>query len=320
MLAMFLAFATVGSLDYSVVLEQAPDIAPVTATAIGLLLFLGACGKSAQIPLFVWLPDAMAGPTPVSALIHAATMVTAGVYLMTRVNPILAQGYDWAPDIIAWVGVITALDRRHHRGGPERHQEDPRLLHDQPARLHVPRGGRGCLRGGDLPHGHARVLQGTAVPRVGLGDPRHARRAGHPPHGRPAQVHAHHRRHLHRRVARDRRRPPALRLLVEGRDPPLRLQRQPRPVGGRADHRAPHRVLHEPPGVPRVLRRRALQGGGGRPRARPSARVAVADDAAARRAGRVLHRGRGPPASRSPTTCTSSTSGSTRWSARTRPS
>ena len=101
MVAMFLAFATVGSLDYSVVLEQAPEIAPVTATAIALLLFVGACGKSAQIPLFVWLPDAMAGPTPVSALIHAATMVTAGVYLMTRVNPILAQGYDWAPDVIA---------------------------------------------------------------------------------------------------------------------------------------------------------------------------------------------------------------------------
>jgi NADH-quinone oxidoreductase subunit L len=109
MTAMFLAFATVGSLDYSVVLERAPEIAPVTATAIGLLLFVGAVGKSAQIPLFVWLPDAMAGPTPVSALIHAATMVTAGVYLMTRVNPILAQGYDWAPDLIAWIGVITAL-------------------------------------------------------------------------------------------------------------------------------------------------------------------------------------------------------------------
>ena len=109
MTAMFLAFATVGSLDYAVVLERAPEIAPVTATAIGLLLFVGACGKSAQLPLFVWLPDAMAGPTPVSALIHAATMVTSGVYLMTRVNPILAQGYDWAPDVIAWVGVITAL-------------------------------------------------------------------------------------------------------------------------------------------------------------------------------------------------------------------
>jgi NADH-quinone oxidoreductase subunit L len=109
MTAMFLTFATVGSLDYAVVLPQAGEIAAVTATAIALLLFVGACGKSAQIPLFVWLPDAMAGPTPVSALIHAATMVTGGVYLMTRVNPILVQGYDWAPDVIAWVGVLTAL-------------------------------------------------------------------------------------------------------------------------------------------------------------------------------------------------------------------
>ena len=109
MIAMFLTFSTVGSLDYSVVLERAPEIAPVTATAIALLLFVGACGKSAQLPLFVWLPDAMAGPTPVSALIHAATMVTSGVYLMTRVSPILTQGYDWAPSVMAWVGVATAL-------------------------------------------------------------------------------------------------------------------------------------------------------------------------------------------------------------------
>ncbi|MGH9084128.1 MAG: NADH-quinone oxidoreductase subunit L [Acidimicrobiales bacterium] len=109
MVAMFLTFATVGSLSYDTVLERAPELAPVTATSIALLLFVGACGKSAQLPLSVWLPDAMAGPTPVSALIHAATMVTSGVYLMTRVNPILAQGYDWAPDVIAWVGVLTAL-------------------------------------------------------------------------------------------------------------------------------------------------------------------------------------------------------------------
>jgi NADH-quinone oxidoreductase subunit L len=109
MVAMFLTFSAVGSLSYDTVLERAPELAPVTATAIALLLFVGACGKSAQLPLYVWLPDAMAGPTPVSALIHAATMVTSGVYLMTRVSPILAQSYDWAPNIVAWVGVITAL-------------------------------------------------------------------------------------------------------------------------------------------------------------------------------------------------------------------
>ncbi|HJR26467.1 MAG TPA: NADH-quinone oxidoreductase subunit L [Acidimicrobiales bacterium] len=112
MVAMFLTFSALGTLTYSGedgILARAGDLAPVTATAIALLLFVGACGKSAQLPLFVWLPDAMAGPTPVSALIHAATMVTSGVYLMTRVAPILAQGYGWAPDVIAWVGVLTAL-------------------------------------------------------------------------------------------------------------------------------------------------------------------------------------------------------------------
>jgi NADH-quinone oxidoreductase subunit L len=109
LLAMFLAFATVGTLNYEGLFASVPAIAPVTATAIGLLLFMGAVGKSAQIPLYIWLPDAMVGPTPVSALIHAATMVTAGVFLMTRVNPILGAGYDWVPDIIAWFGVITAF-------------------------------------------------------------------------------------------------------------------------------------------------------------------------------------------------------------------
>jgi NADH-quinone oxidoreductase subunit L len=109
MLAIFLAFATAGTVDYLELFEGVEGLAAVSATAIGLLLFVGAVGKSAQIPLYIWLPDAMAGPTPVSALIHAATMVTAGVYLMTRVNPILATGYDWVPDVIAWTGAITAL-------------------------------------------------------------------------------------------------------------------------------------------------------------------------------------------------------------------
>ena len=109
MVAMFLAFATVGTLSYTELMANADQLAAVTATGLGLLLFVGAVGKSAQLPLYIWLPDAMAGPTPVSALIHAATMVTAGVFLMTRVSPILAAGYDWAPSLIAWVGAITAL-------------------------------------------------------------------------------------------------------------------------------------------------------------------------------------------------------------------
>jgi NADH-quinone oxidoreductase subunit L len=108
MIAMFLTFFTVGSLNYSALNDGAATMASSTAIAISLLLFVGAVGKSAQLPLYLWLPDAMEGPTPVSALIHAATMVTAGVYLMVRVNPLLAQAPDTLT-VIAIVGVLTAF-------------------------------------------------------------------------------------------------------------------------------------------------------------------------------------------------------------------
>ena len=109
MLAMFLCFQAFGTLQYDGILEHVGSVAPVTVTAIAALLFLAACGKSAQLPLYVWLPDAMAGPTPVSALIHAATMVTSGVFLMTRMSPLLAHGYTWLPNLIAIVGAATAI-------------------------------------------------------------------------------------------------------------------------------------------------------------------------------------------------------------------
>ncbi|MGH7373131.1 MAG: NADH-quinone oxidoreductase subunit L [Candidatus Rokuibacteriota bacterium] len=108
-LGIMLIWVTFGTLNYGEVFAKADASVSVnTYLAIALLLFMGACGKSAQLPLFTWLPDAMEGPTPVSALIHAATMVTAGVYMVARCHKL----FEMAPlslEIVAWVGGLTAL-------------------------------------------------------------------------------------------------------------------------------------------------------------------------------------------------------------------
>jgi len=101
-------WVALGTLDYAAVFKGAATLPTATATGIALLLFMGACGKSAQLPLHTWLPDAMEGPTPVSALIHAATMVTAGVYMVARSHAIFERS-GFALDVVAWVGVATAL-------------------------------------------------------------------------------------------------------------------------------------------------------------------------------------------------------------------
>jgi hypothetical protein len=209
-LAIMLMFATFGTVSFAGRLRRRRP-APATKgalTAIGLLLLLGACGKSGQVPLQSWLGDAMEGPTPVSALIHAATMVTAGVYLD---RPLARRSSTLTPArrlVVVIVGAVTLLFGAIVGCAKDDIKKVAGRLDDEPDRLHVA-GGRarpGRLRVRDLhllTHG---FFKAGPVPRRRLGHARDERPGRHAPLRRAAQGHADHLRHVRLRLPGDHRR------------------------------------------------------------------------------------------------------------------
>src|SRR5579875_3236509 len=253
-IAIMLMFAYLGSTSYATVLTA--HLSAGVAAAISLMLLLGACGKSGQFPLQTWLPDAMEGPTPVSALIHAATMVTAGVYLIARSNVIFDDSQA-ARTVVTIIGAITLL--------------------------------YGCIAGAgqdDL----KRVLANSTVSQIGymflavglgpgvyaigiihlLGHARHGRQDRHAALRGAAEGHADHVRRVPVRLPRDHRLPAVHRVLHQGQDHRggLRQGRHERldPRHHRAARRRADRLLHDPCARHDVPRPGAL--GSGRPPAR----------------------------------------------------
>ena len=198
-----LILAFTGTLNYTEIFGKTEALAALAfpgtdwmlLTVICICLFIGAMGKSAQFPLHVWLPDSMEGPTPISALIHAATMVTAGIFMVARMSPL----FELSDTALSFVHG----DWRDHRAvhglsghHPERHQARRRLFHAVAAGLHD--GGARRLRvfSRGVPPDDPRLLQGLAVSRCRLGHHGLPPQPGHPLDGRPAQVHAHHLDHF----------------------------------------------------------------------------------------------------------------------------
>ena len=205
--AIMIMFAQFGSVSFAGVFRAADGASEDVLTAIGLMLLLAACGKSAQFPLQSWLGDAMAGPTPVSALIHAATMVTAGVYLVVRSAPIF-NGAPNAQLVVVIVGTVTLLFGAVI--GCAKDDIKKALAASTMSQI-----GYMMLAAG---LGHPRLLQGGHVPRRRVGHARHERPGRHAPLRRHRHPHEDHLDHLRSRLARHHRRPSLLRLLVQGQD------------------------------------------------------------------------------------------------------
>ena len=276
-LAIFLMFKEMGTVSFDGRVLAAstrwPQQSPGTVTVMALLLLLGACGKSGQVPLQAWLPDAMEGPTPVSALIHAATMVTAGVYLIARCSPI----YDLTADgglVVAIVGTVTLLVGCI--GGCAKDDIKKVLAYStvsQIGYMFLAVGlGAGVYALGILLLLVPRLLQGRAVPRRRLGHARDERRRGHAPLRRAGPPDADHLRHHE----------PAGTWRSSGSrcstasTPRTRSSRPRSPAEGvaglaarlrGADRRRHHRVLHDPDDDHDVLRRAAVEGAASPPTA-----------------------------------------------------
>ena len=244
-------------------------VSTLLVTAAALLLFGGTIGKSAQFPLYVWLPDAMAGPTPVSALIHAATMVAAGVYLVARTFQVFVSANPVALHVVAIIGAITLL----LAALLALVQNDIKkvLAYSTISQLAYMVAALGMGEAGYpaavfhlFTHAFFKALlflgAGSVIHAVHSNDMKR--------HGRPAQAHAGDLRDVHDRLAGPGRRAAAGRVLLEGRDHPGR--EGPAHVLARdraAGRRRADRLLHDPDGAEDLLRRV--------PRHRAPARVAV---------------------------------------------
>ena len=258
LLGMFTLFAAFGTLDFASIFNAAEAdnfqkiFGASTLVIATLLLFVGAIGKSAQIPLYVWLPDAMEGPTPVSALIHAATMVTAGVYMIAR--SAVLYNIAHTGEIVAWIGVLTAFFAATIALTQNDIKRIPRLFHCQPTRVYVRRCRYWCLCVRHFPLSNARFFQRIDVPYRWQCDARHGERVRYAEDGRLEIEDAHNALDVFGRCTCYRRISVPERFLEQRRNPTQRMGELTADLRDRISHSVLDSVLYVPSHLRDVLR------------------------------------------------------------------